>query len=538
MLSGEKTARQGQHTYFLSEPTHIPELDSWITTYIQQRKRFTFRESEVLADIWLQGEDLRLREDKRFRTVPFTVQSGEQWYLTTHTLANEYLYDLLLEDAWDGCDLYQQLESYDEQVAPTYHVFCPQDIRFQLAQDEPGIYHLTLREITNAVTLTSEQKMIVDKLAAQLLEQAILTITPHATTTLIEMLQHLAPDEISLQTILPQALTHWLQHQNEWVRVGIDTWLPAKKMPILPVRHRYAVLPPSPSSNNERNILLRPITYQTVDRNMSQENEQGTIEETVQEGQLKVWWHVLLKTVHINEGILPVPPQARSLYPHAPKLADVVALPGLWFDDGSKITLWLDRKQHRLFGPDLEEQFTFIEAGTRLDIHWNSSGLIFYVAGVDAQIAEEETRLIDLSSLAQLRNQTLESYRASLRFILESSNRPLSFRDLYTQLCERQHHKANSATIRSVLSSSPEFVYDSASKQWTLHLSEVTEVGAKRLRHVTTIAKHLKERSIDEDQSQDIQQVQQETPSLSQMVAGSRQRLTLLRSRYLKRCNY
>lgn len=525
--------KSGQHILFLSEPTRIPELDKWITTYIQQRKRFTFREEDVLADIWQQGEDLRLREDERFRSVPFAVQIHKQWYLAAHTLANEYLYELLLDDAWDGCDLFKQLESYDKREAQSYYVFCPQDTRFQLAQDESGIYNLTLREIAPAIILTSEQKAIVDKLAAQLLEQAMLTVRPYTTTTLIEMLQHLAPDEISLQVVLPQALTHWLLHQIEWIRVGIDIWFPAKQMPILPIRHRYAVPSPSLSPNDEMNTLPQPIPDQTVSRNMSPEDEQNIIEEINQEGQRQIRWHILLKTVHINEGILPVPPQARSLYPRAPKLADVVALPSLWFEDGNKMTLWLDRKQHRLFGSDLEEQFTFIEAGTRLDIHWNPSGLIFYVTGVDIQVAEEETRLIDMTSLAQLRNQTLESYRASLRLILEASTHPWSFRDLYMQLCERQHHKANSATIRAVLSSSPEFAYDSMSKQWMLYLSEVTEVGAKRLRHVATVAKHLKESLNDNEQPQESQQERQGTPSLSQMVAGSRQRLTLLRLRYL-----
>lgn len=533
MLSGHKTVKQGQHIPFLSEPTCIPELDNWIATYIQQRKRFTFREEDVLADIWQQGEDLRLREDERFRIVPFAVQTHKQWYLAAHTLANEYLYELLLDDAWDGCDLFKQLERHDKREAQSYYVFCPQDIRFQLAQEESGIYNLTLREIAPAIILTSEQKEIVDKLAAQLLEQAMLTVRPYTTTTLIEMLQHLAPDEISLRSILPQALAHWLLYQKEWVRVGIDTWIPTKQMPILPVRHRYAVPPPSFSSIDERDTLPQPVPDQIIARDIPAEDKQGTIEEIDQEGQRQIRWHILLKTAHINEGILPVPPQARSLYPHVPKLANVVALSGLWFDDGNKMALWLDREQNRLFGPDLEEQFTFIEAGTRLDIHWNSSGLIFYISGVDTQVAEEETRLIDLTSLAQLRNQTLESYRASLRLILETSTHPLSFRDLYTQLCERQHHTVNSATIRAVLSSSPEFAYDSLSKQWALHPSEDKEVGAKRLRHVTTIAKHLKESPIDSEQSQVNQQDRQETPSLSQMVAGSRQRLTLLRSRYL-----
>jgi len=94
-----------------------------------------------------------------------------------------------------------------------------------------------------------------------------------------------------------------------------------------------------------------------------------------------------------------------------------------------------------------------------LEMTLTTTSIVFRTCDVDQQVAEEEVRLVDLSDLAQLRSTALESYRASLRAILTKYNSPLRFQELYGELCNRQQHQPNRATIRSVLSSSPEFVF-------------------------------------------------------------------------------
>jgi hypothetical protein len=120
MDTREKAAKHPSSPLFLAEPTVILALDSWIAHYQQQRKRFTLREAGVLAGIWQQGEDIRLREDRCFQQTPHASSADEaHWYLAIHTLANESLY----EDRWDGHDLSQQLEQCDKKPENAYHVF-------------------------------------------------------------------------------------------------------------------------------------------------------------------------------------------------------------------------------------------------------------------------------------------------------------------------------------------------------------------------------------------------------------------------------
>src|SRR5207244_9668050 len=137
---------------------------------------------------------------------------------------------------------------------------------------------------------------------------------------------------------------------------------------------------------------------------------------------------------------------------------------------------------------------------------------------------EEEIRLIDLTSLAQQRSQALESYRTSVRMILSESDTPLHFRDLYEQLCVRQQHKPNSSTIRTILSSSPEFVFDEAEKKWRLNTTTNTEVGAKLLRGSMLFAKQIKESG---------NEAQEESLSLIEMIDRNRKQLSALRMLYL-----
>src|SRR5260370_2282518 len=165
--------------------------------------------------------------------------------------------------------------------------------------------------------------------------------------------------------------------------------------------------------------ILTQDTIQTVEELTGPEAEEINFLNT------NVRWRVILRTVHINEGIVPIPKQARVLYPHARKLSNNIALAGIWFADASAMTVWLDRVKHQLYGNDLQEQLAFLEAGTVLEVTFSTTSIVFGTRGVDQQVAGEEARLIDLTDLAQRRSTLLESYRESLRPILPEYNYPI-----------------------------------------------------------------------------------------------------------------
>jgi len=177
-----------------------------------------------------------------------------------------------------------------------------------------------------------------------------------------------------------------------------------------------------------------------------------------------------------------------------------------------------------LYGPDLQEQLAFLEAGTMLEVTLTTTSIVFRTAGIDQKVAEEEVRLVDLSDLAQLRSTTLESYRSSLRAILTRHNMPLRFQDLYEELCSRQQHQPNRATIRSILSSSPEFVFVKIEGKWGLNTAISSETSVKSLRRAKMVA-HCAE--------SDPQTAQEEPVSLLEMIAKNRQQLAALSSMYL-----
>ena len=171
-----------------------------------------------------------------------------------------------------------------------------------------------------------------------------------------------------------------------------------------------------------------------------------------------------------------------------------------------------------------QEQLAFLEAGTVLEVTMTTTSIVFGTRNVDQQVAEEEARLVDLSDLALRRSAVLESYRASLHTILENYNSPLRFQELYAELCNRQHHQPNRTSIRSILSSSSEFIFLKAERKWGLNTAISSEMSVKSLRRAAMIA-HLAEG--------DTIAAHQEPVSLSRMITKNRQQLTALRSVYL-----
>lgn len=503
---------------FLEHPSELPELDEWVEECIKSRRRFTFSEKDVLQSLWDRGEDIRLREDSRFCEVALSNQAQEvHWRLNRQIITNQYLYELLEDEEWDGLDLFQYLEQLDQNISGgAFHIFYASDHRFVLSHDDQGLYHISLRIDRKKITLTPEQKNHIDQLAPQILDLfPDDRTTPWSTSLLLEHVKQLSSISDSLGEVLPAALENWLLQREEWTRVGRDTWFPKKLVPTFAKSHRYAVLPVSSQGN--RNTLPLP----KINSEPSEIQEIGEADRFQEQPTIRssVKWKMTLRTVHLNEGYIPVPTRARGCYPHAKKLSSIIAIPSVWFSDASQITVWLETEKHRLYGFDLQDQLAFLVAGTVLEVLWTTSGITFNTIGMDTAIAEEEARLVDLTELASLRSATLESYRGGLRAIMALSNRGWSFLELYNELCDRQQHKPNRSTIRTILSSSPEFVFERVQNKWVLNNDIVPEIGAKGLRKVALIAQDLSRGG--------------ETPSIRNMITDSRQRLAHLRSRYL-----
>ena len=514
---------------FLEESSQLPELDSWVEAYIQKQRRFTFTEEEVLKSLWEEGEDVRLREDSRFQVVLLPHQSAiPHWRLSRHIVANQALYELLVDEHWDGQDLYSRLGLLDKEVSGTYlHVFCLHDERFVLSEDEQGLYSLSLSATEGKEELTLEQKNIIERVAPELLLVASQkSKKPWSTTSIMQELKRLSLSREVLDTCVPAALENWLLNEEAWVRVGVDMWLPKSEIPRVEKQHRYAVLPVFSAEDNSNIAIPKIVNEHTLPYEAFQIEtiEEPTVAKEIQFPNKSIRWKVILRTFHINEGSIPVPKQARALYPHARKLFSIVALAGVWFTDASEMTVWLDKEQHQLYGSDLQEQLAFLEAGTALEVILTATSIVFRTLGIDQKVAEEEVRLVDLTDLAQLRSTTMESYRSSLHAILTRHNMPLRFQDLYEELCSRQQHQPNRATIRSILSSSPEFVFVKIEGKWGLNTAISSETSVKSLRRAKMVA-HCAE--------SDPQTAQEEPVSLLEMIAKNRQQLAALSSMYL-----
>lgn len=513
---------------FLAEQSHLLELDEWITEYRRSQRRFTFTEPEVLQCYWDQGEDVLLREDGRFQEVVLPNQSlPHQWQLGTHTLANGLLSASLLNDEWDGADLSHYLQQLDHQQAETtFHVFCLHDKRFSFSQDEDGRYHIVLSQKTEKAWLSEELKDFLERVALQLLAAfPQQSRTPWATSEIIEQIQHIAPSSLLLEQLVPAALAQWLEHREEWSKVGSDIWFPQQLLPSPAQNRRYAVYPvgaePSVSSLTLLDSSERD-EQESTDRvnQAASDDKQRDGSQPMPSG---LRWKVTLLTLHLNEGYLPIPPQARTLYPHEKRLEGPCAFSGIWFFDESAMTVWLDRTSHRLYGPDIAEQLAFLDAGTIVEVLWSNAGITLHLAGHNPEVFEEETRLIDLTELAQVRSIVLESYRASLRILLAATGHGKSFAELYGELCQRQQHPPNRSTIRAILSSSPEFCFDTSESTWKLQPNISDEVGARVLRKVALAAQQTA--SQDNSQSPDVF-------SLPAMIARNRQQLTDVRQLY------
>ena len=88
----------------------------------------------------------------------------------------------------------------------------------------------------------------------------------------------------------------------------------------------------------------------------------------------------------------------------------------------------------------------------RLQIQWNAEQIVLREAGIDAEVQQAETRLVDMEELKKLRGGLGESYRQAIQAILMAAPNGLTFQELASAINQRQNHEVARGTIRSILS--------------------------------------------------------------------------------------
>jgi hypothetical protein len=191
-------------------------------------------------------------------------------------------------------------------------------------------------------------------------------------------------------------------------------------------------------------------------------------------------WTYPLRTIHLLEGFVPVPPNVRSAYPaRAVGEGDKEVLRGLWYDNDEPLWLWLDRVQDRLYGPDLAQKLEWLETGDVLHGMWTSEVVVLRITGHDDEVQREESRLVDPQALKALRGGIGETYRHSIQAILSEETEGLTFAQVVRALRERQGHDVHRGTVRTLLYAGG-FVQRNG--RWFAALQN--EVGARKLRAV------------------------------------------------------
>jgi hypothetical protein len=241
-------------------------------------------------------------------------------------------------------------------------------------------------------------------------------------------------------------LRAWLLRWTTVTRVGQDYWMLTEALPQGPAHTRLSVLPirmpgpdaPTVPASPETERATYPLGQQTE----ALQDLPRLVPSSVpaRTGAL-AYWVETLRTIHLTQGFLPVPAAARNAAP--PRARDAgtwEALPGTWFETGASLWFWLDRDGERLCGPDLADALMWCEAGQKLRVDWNTDGVVFRIIGEDAEVQQEEIRLVDLEALAALRGGLGESYRRSLFALLSAAPQGLTFRVTVEAMRARQGH--------------------------------------------------------------------------------------------------
>lgn len=412
-------------------------------------RRRTFTEEEALRPLWDAGYELTPQDDPRF-ALAWEAHGSilRHWRLAHHVLANDRLLDLLTTGTWDGRDLDGQLARLSADDGRHY-VFYPHDPRFITTDD--GVLDLADREIN--VQLDPQIASALDQLADALLREWGETGgEPRTVRQVTEALARLGwPDAWGREAWL--SVRAWLLQRQDIVRVGRDYWVPADLVPRGPARTRLAVLPvhdaPDDAGATGAHPALEEPRVEIEERPRSTPARRRGRQQQLAR---RVQWASPLLTIHINEGFVPVPAAAQALYPaRAPTEGAQTVLRGLWHETNDRLWVWLDRDNHRLYGPALADNLAWCTTGDILRIIWDADTVVFRIEGHDTEVQREQRRLVDLEALAGLRGGLGESYRRSIQFILAEAPEGLPFAEIVNALRERQQHDVARNTVRAVL---------------------------------------------------------------------------------------
>lgn len=413
-----------------------------------RKRRTTFTEREILEPLWNEGQDARLREDERFWQL-----EGGQWHLAGQKLANDVLYQRLQNGEWDGNALDQELLQLDNEFGG-FHVFCPLDMRLMF---EAGTWRPANAE--RLPILDADQIALLDTHEENLLEEWRVQANgaPWQTLQIVSCLKVLGWEPVNMPE--SEVVTAWLLQHRDWARVSRDLWQPCSALPFALKLESPRVIPIVPNALTQPPDLTQDdiAAAENPPVDQADESQLPPAAPVTRDDQLSATWHETLRTIHLVNGYLPVPPDARYLYPNAHGIEAFCVLRGIWYEDASSFPVWLDKNEHRFFGQALAERTGFLETGAVLQIHWDASGILLQVKGLDERVNQEEERLADPAALAQLREGIGESYRQSLRTLLELHPEGMTFVELYRALNMRQQHVAHRGSIQAILIISPEF---------------------------------------------------------------------------------
>ena len=435
--------------------------------------RRTFTEREALQPLWDAGYEVPIHADTRF----VLVHEGDgkrpsHWRLAHQMVANTRLLNELVAGTWDGQRLDEKLAELDAEDQRHY-VFYPLDARLILTKQ--GI--LEPAEHERNVKLSRAMKASLDALAPQLFacwHEA--GAEPWTLRTITDVLGQLAWLHAEMQNAW-LSVRAWLLGEPHVTRVGVHYWVLIAQVPRDVRRTRLHVLPLHIPESED---TTTPIGTSAPTRHLTLVAS-GDESEVILRGELttsQAHWKTTLRTINLLEGFVHVPTVVRSAYPlSVPGEEQKTVLRGMWYEDGSRFWLWMDRNKNYLYGPALADHLMWLEAGTILRVDWTPDSIVFQTLGLDEDVRAEEARLIDVEALAAMRGGQGENYRRSLQAILVAAPEGLSFAEIIIALRERQQHEVHRGTIHALLYSGG-FLHKEG--RWFAALDK--NIGASRLR--------------------------------------------------------
>jgi hypothetical protein len=423
------------------EKTFLDEAYALLKT-----SRRTLTEKEALHNALREGYELKLSFDERFARA-----EGRQgtilphWRLAEQTLANTRLLNDLKSGLWDGQNLDEKLRTLDQEDQ-LHYTFYPHDPR--LFQNRQGTWEATGER---PITLPLGLKEDLDAFKKNLLARWSTQPTPLTTGQILTHLEDLdwTPDNL---TSVHRYIRAWLLATEQFRRVGPDYWLPIAYLPP-EIQHTRLQVPPIRTSAQA--AAQNPLAENTADTPGNNPKGQYQREHIFFKGTVtrsQMSWVTTLYSSQQLEGFISIPKAVRGIYPPTtPGEESTSVLKGLWYEDAADLWLWLDRTHHRLYGPDLLDKIGWLAAGSKLRIEWSTDQIVLREAGLDPAVQQEETRLLDLEELKQLRGGIGESYRQSIQSLLLTTPDGLTFKEIVLTLSQQQNHAVSRRTIRSIL---------------------------------------------------------------------------------------